>query len=104
VSIVDPPKAHHLLENFPMREFAPLQHCPTCSGYVDCEHFVVDDLGDEAITYLYCEFCHRGIESLYYKVEGEWRRKVVINYDKSTRPELLKRFLENMEAARTVAA
>ncbi len=87
-----------------MREFSPIQHCPTCNGCVDCEHFVVDDLGSQRITYLYCDFCKRGIETLYAIIEGEWHRKITINYSRSTRPDLMEKFLANMEKARVVAA
>jgi len=87
-----------------MREFSSIQHCPDCNGCVDCEHFVVDDLGPERITYMYCDFCHVGIEQLWYLVEGEWRLKHAVRYSKGTRPKRMAQFIKNMEAARVVAA
>lgn len=61
-----------------MIEFNDIQPCPMCEGDCNRENFGLQNLGriqgvECAVTYLYCEWCEKGWEALWRKIDGIWR-------------------------------
>ena len=65
------------------------QQCPCCEGAIDRRHFAREEFIDHFLTYLFCEFCARGWETLWMQVDGEWREKFTLEYDGRKDPEKL---------------
>jgi hypothetical protein len=76
------------------------QCCPRCDGAIAREHFVRELLVNHLVTYLYCDHCDYGIETLWLITGGPPREQFSLQYDRSTDPRGLRRFLSEMEVRR----
>lgn len=83
-----------------------IQPCPICERFCNREHFAIEFVGrgsDAAITYLYCEDCGQGWESLWKKVDGRWKVELSVHYTRDNIDALIK-FKERLRQTATVAA
>jgi len=76
------------------------QQCPVCHGAVNIENSVTEDLGEHEVTYLYCDFCQTGWETLWQRVKGG-ALELKLNVTYRARDDALKlgMFLQRMKDA-----
>jgi len=79
------------------------QECPRCSGAIAPENCVVENLVIYEVTYLYCEFCQLGIETMF-KIEGDRRyEKVRCEMDGKVNPRGLRNLIQRMRTSALVS-
>ncbi len=61
---------------------ADFQECPHCGSAINREHFAREPLTgtDKEVTYLYCEFCDFGIETLWTVRGGSHHEDFSLEY------------------------
>jgi len=79
---------------------AKTQECPRCRGAVNCEHTAIEDLHSHILTYLYCEFCGLGIETLWKHTPTCNEHVLTIHHSGSKDAIELGKFLQRLENAR----
>ena len=79
------------------------QECPRCSGAIQPENAVVENLVIREAKYLYCEFCGLGIESIS-DIDGDRRLEMMrCEIDGKNNPVKLGMFLQRMWSASHVS-
>jgi len=80
--------------------FAPLHQCPKCHGFISREHAAIEDLVTDQVTYLYCDFCGFGLETLWHKLPEGLVEKFTIEHRATRDPVDLGKFLQRLHDAR----
>ena len=93
----------------PAIAFDDVQSCPWCHGLIAREHFARDHLtdpilGDHLLTYLYCQYCDAGLETLWAIHGARLIEEISIEYRRSKDPVKLGRFLQRLDSTRVEAA
>ena len=93
----------------PAIAFDDVQSCPWCQGLIAREHFAREHLadsllGDHLITYLYCESCDAGLETLWAMHGTRLSEQFSIEYRRARDVAKLERFLRHLSDARVEAA
>ena len=73
-----------------------IHFCPCCEGAIHPENYAVVRFEDRVDTYMYCEFCHWGLERTAYE-DGDVFQ---LDFRQRTEPVNFDRFLERLEEAR----
>lgn len=80
---------------------ATVQQCPQCTGCISREHTATEELAEYAVTYIYCEFCSVGIETLWrHTASGNDEEVFTLRHNGQTNPVELGKFLQRLETAR----
>lgn len=77
-----------------------VQECPRCGGAVNCEHTATEDLYTHVLTYLYCDFCGVGIETLWKHTPICDEHVLTVHHSGAKDPVELGKFLQRLENAR----
>lgn len=75
--------------------------CPQCGGAIPTEDTASESLRTHTVTYLYCEFCSHGWETLWLHCwTGTMRELFTINVDAKTDAVKLGQFLQRLRDRR----
>ena len=93
----------------PAIAFDDVQSCPWCHGLIAREHFAREHLqdsilGDHLLTYLYCDYCNAGLETLWAVCGTHLSEEFSIEYRRAKDPIKLGRFLQRLDNTRVEAA
>lgn len=79
--------------------------CWRCQGALNIEHAVTERLSsDERITYLYCDWCGIGRETLWERDGIDWVEMHTVEYSRAKDVQKLEQFIARMDASRSCAA
>jgi len=77
--------------------------CPHCEGTIPRDDFAREELPENVVTYMYCEFCGLGRETLWLKVGGSLRHLFDIPYSRADKPEELGKFRQRLYDRRSAS-
>jgi hypothetical protein len=77
------------------------QNCPRCAGTLNVEHVAAEEVPSHTVTYLLCEFCGFGVETLWKRRGSELEEVFSFEHRERLDPALFSQFVSRLRAARS---
>ncbi len=76
------------------------QQCPQCEQCVSVEDVATEDLHDHMVTFVLCEFCGIGVETLWKKVGDGYEEDFSVTFNEHRDPVKFGKFTQRLLDAR----